>query len=266
MRELLQGNLLSNNKKHMNKLLTIFFIIILSKQSFSQVKDSSINILQVEVNYSFCIPGGNLADRFGVNSTIGAGLTYKLKSNWTIGAEISYLFGSNVKEDSILNHLRVQSGVIVNKYGEGAKEWVTMAERGFYACLKFGKLIPVTKYNDNSGLIVSAGFGILQHKIHIENKDNNVPPVINDYKKGYDRLTNGFSLKEFVGYQHLSNNGYFNFYGGFEFYQSWTQCRRAFNFDTMQKDETKRKDFMYGIRIGWILPLYKKTPDKYYYY
>ena len=232
--------------------------------SFGQIRDSSVNILQVEANYSFCFPSGNLAERFGVNSTVGVGLTYKLKSNWTLGFEMSYIFGSKIKEDTILKNLCVQSGHIINKYGEYGE--INLSERGYFAGLKFGKLFPVTNYNDNSGIIVNVGGGFMQHKILIENKDNNTPPVLDEYKKGYDRLTNGISFREFIGYQHLSNNTYLNFYAGFEFYQAFTQCRRIYNFDTMQRDDTKRKDLMYGIRAGWILPLYKRNPEKYYYF
>jgi hypothetical protein len=242
----------------------LIFLLFFPLLSFGQIKDSSINILQFEVNYSFHAPAGDIADRFGVSSTIGAGLTYKMKSNWTVGIEANYLFGGNVKEDSILNHLKVNIGEIINKYGEYGR--ISMTQRGFYGGVKVGRLFPIGSPNRNSGILVNVGAGLLQHKIHIENKDNNTPPVLNDYKKGYDRLTNGLALREFIGYQYLGNNKMLNFYAGFEFYQAWTQCRRDFNFDTMQKDNSKRNDYLYGIRVGWILPLYKRTPDTYYYY
>ncbi|MDL2262534.1 hypothetical protein LJC11_03410 [Bacteroidales bacterium OttesenSCG-928-I21] len=242
----------------------LILLLLCSLSSFGQINDSSINVWQFEINYSFQVPGGDIADRFGVNSTIGVGLTYKLKSNWTIGVEANYLFGGNVKQDTILDNLRVNVGEIINKYGEYGT--IIMSERGFYGGVKIGKLFPVGKPNKNSGIVVNVGAGLLQHKIHIENKDNNTPPVLNDYKKGYDRLTNGLALREFVGYQYLSSNKLVNFYVGFEFHQAWTQCRRDFNFDTKQKDNTKRNDFLYGIRVGWILPLYKRTPETYYYY
>jgi hypothetical protein len=42
--------------------------------------------------------------------------------------------------------------------------------------------------------------------------------------------------------------------------------RRDYDFDIMGYDDTKRKDFLGGIRVGWILPLYQKAPEKFYYY
>ncbi len=247
-----------------NKSFILLVFIILSLNVFSQIKDSSINIWQCEVNYSYHVPGGDMLERFGNNSTIGAGLNYKLKSNWTIGAEISYLFGSNIKDTSILDHLKTNTGYIINEYGEYGN--ILLTERGFYAGCKFGRVFSVLGPNPNSGIVFNIGVGLLQHHIHIENKDNNTPPVLKEYRKGYDRLTNGLSLREFVGYQYLGNKNILNFYVGLEAFQAWTMCRRDFNFDTMQRDDTKRKDYLFGIRVGWILPLYVRTPNEYYYY
>jgi len=164
----------------------------------------------------------------------------------------------------MLTGLMTESGYIINKYGEYGT--FLLSERGFYGGAKIGKLIPVWGPNKNSGIIVNVGAGLLQHQIRIENKDNNTPPILGDYKKGYDRLSNGLCLREFIGYQYLDNKGLINFYFGIEFYQAWTKCRRDYNFDTMQRDDTERKDYLSGIRIGWILPLYRKAPNKYYYY
>ncbi|HOZ29507.1 MAG TPA: hypothetical protein PLL66_01200 [Bacteroidales bacterium] len=245
--------------------LIVLFLLTFVGITNAQIKDSSINMLKCEVNYSFQMPFGDMADRFGLSSTIGFGLDYQLKSGWTIGTEFNYLFGGNIKDStSILTGLMTESGYIINEYGEYGT--FLLSERGFYGGAKIGKLIPVWGPNKNSGIIVNVGAGLLQHHIRIENKDNNTPPILGDYKKGYDRLSNGLSLREFIGYQYLDNNGTINFYFGFEFYQAWTQCRRDYNFDTMQSDNTERKDYLSGFRIGWILPLYKKAPNKYYYY
>jgi hypothetical protein len=255
-------------KMYLTSLLLL--ILLMPILSFGQIKDSAINVWQVEANYSFHIPEGDLADRFGVSSTIGMGLTYKTNKNWMFGVEANYIFGGNVKEDTILRAVQVYSGSvdnsysIINRYGEYGD--VLLSQRGAYFGIKFGKLFPVGSPNNNSGIVVNIGGGFLQHKIHIENKDNNTNPVLGEYKKGYDRLTNGLALKEFVGYQYLGNNSYVNFYVGVEFYQAWTKCRRVYNFDMMGKDNAERNDFLFGVRAGWILPLYKKAPGTYYYF
>ena len=120
--------------------------------------------------------------------------------------------------------------------------------------------------NKNSGLLLMGGLGFLQHRIRIENLDNRVPNLNDDYVKGYDRLSNGFAAHQFIGYMHLSNSRRLNFYVGFELNQAWTQNRRGYNFDKQQVDKEKRLDLLYGIKVGWILPLYPKGAQKYFYY
>ena len=104
----------------------------------------------------------------------------------------------------------------------------------------------------------------MQHKIRIENDENQAKQISGDYVKGYDRLTNGFALMQYVGYQYLSNRRLVNFNLGVELYEGFTQNRRSYNFDEMRKDDTKRKDYLFGIRFGWVIPLYKKVPNLYY--
>ena len=56
-----------------------------------------------------------------------------------------------------------------------------------------------------------------------------------------------------------------NFYFGFELYQAFTKNRRTYNYDLMEKVDVKRQDFLNGFRIGWVIPLYEKLPNEYYY-
>ncbi|PLX14029.1 MAG: hypothetical protein C0594_00545, partial [Marinilabiliales bacterium] len=129
-----------------------------------------------------------------------------------------------------------------------------------------GRVISIDKKNPNSGILFNVGGGILQHKIHIEVEYNNTPQIQGDYVKGYDRLTNGFAMSEFIGYIYFSDNKILNFYGGFEFIQAFTQSRRSYDYFSMTRDTKKRTDLLYSIKIGWIIPLYKKIPQKYYIY
>lgn len=245
------------------KTITVLLILI-PLLSNAQLKDSSLNVFNVKLNYSAHIPGGDIAKRFGLNSMIGPSVELKHKSNWTFGVQFSYVFGSNVKQDDIFQNLQDNNGGIINEYGEYGT--ILLTERGFYLGGHAGKIIPVLNSNPNSGIKLELGAGLLEHHIHIENKDNNVPSVIDDYRKGYDRRTNGLSVREFIGYQYLDPKGYFNFYAGFEFYQAWTYNRRDLNFDTGERVTEQKQDFLSGLRIGWILPLYRKAPDDFYYY
>ena len=80
--------------------------------------------------------------------------------------------------------------------------------------------------------LIMVGGGFLQDKIRIHDGDNTAPQIHGDYKKGYDRLNNGWMLSGTVGYLYLSDSRLINFFIGLEFMQSWTKYRRARNFDT----------------------------------
>ena len=62
----------------------------------------------------------------------------------------------------------------------------------------------------------------------------------------------------------MSNNRLLNFYFGFECLEGFTQNRRSYDFDLMSHDSKKRLDILYGARVAWILPLYKKAPAEFY--
>jgi hypothetical protein len=109
--------------------------------------------------------------------------------------------------------------------------------------------------------------GYFQHKIRIEVADNSAPQLMDDYKKGYDRLAGGFGISEQIGYLYLSNSHLWNFFLGVEFNQAWTAPLRDVNFDTGEPDEiSNRFDSMIGIKAAWFIPIFKRLPQKYYYY
>jgi len=110
------------------------------------------------------------------------------------------------------------------------------------------------------------GPGFMQHKIRIENRGNAAPQLRGDYVKGYDRLSNGFALNEFFGFIYLGNTRLINFTAGLDFTQAFTENRRTINYDTGKHDSSKRFDFLFGIKIYWMIPFYQRVPNKYYYF
>lgn len=238
--------------------------IVLPFSLFAQVTDSAMFIPMITGTYSLQVPGGDLSDRFGISSDIGASFDMKFKSGWVLGAECTYLFGNKIKEDQIFSHLVTSQGDLINRYGDYAS--TSLTERGFRASGRLGKVFTIGTKNPNSGILATAGVGLLQHKIWIEVEGNNTPQIMDPYRKGYDRLTNGLMLTQFVGYMYFSETQFFNAYVGFEFVEGFTQDRRSWNFDTMEQDTNKRLDLLYALKFGWIFPLYKKAPDKFYMY
>jgi hypothetical protein len=203
-----------------------------------------------------------MVSRFGWNSNIGLHVDFKTKSSILFGLEGNFLFGSKVKED-VLSILRTEDSAIIDQNGGYAT--VLNMERGFVINAYCGYLIKKLNPNPNSGILIKIGVGYMQHKIRIEHNKSPVPALEGEYVKGYDRLTGGINISEFIGYQLLSNSKLVNFFAGFEFVQGFTRSLRDWNTDQMRKDETKRIDLLSGFRVGWILPLYKRAPKSYYF-
>jgi hypothetical protein len=248
------------------KILLISLLFALFTYSSAQVsiKDSVIRTTILSPSYSYMFPGGDLADRFYSNSGIGGTFMLKNKKNWVFGIEGTFLFKDSVKEKNMFDSIATSSGFLID--GNGTLADVRLYERGFYIGSKFGKLFPVLGPNPNSGILVCGGIGFLQHRIRIENPGNVAPQIAGDYKKGYDRLCNGLAANESVGYLYMGNSRFVSFYAGLEFYQGWTQSRRSYDYDKMSKDETKRFDSLWGFKVSWIIPLYKRSPQKFYFY
>lgn len=245
--------------------LVVFSIAGLISYSQSSVTDSSITIPMIYATYSYQFPGGDLALRYGSNSSIGGGFLVKTKSNWMIGVEGNFQFGSNVRnQDSLLSTLSTSEGFIIDANGKMAD--VILYMRGFSFFGSFGKLFPWVGPNPNSGFTLMAGGGYIQNKMRILNPDNTAPQLQGDYKRGYDRQNGGFALTASVGYLYMSSSRLLNFSLGFEFIQAWTNSMRQVDFNTGKPDQPKLSSQFYGIKATWNIPLYRRSPKEFYLY
>jgi hypothetical protein len=222
-------------------------------------------ILLFNATYGIQFPGGDMAERFGTSFDLGGGFEYMSPSGWIGGLEIQYLFGSEVKEN-VLAPLVGSNGILYSDIGLTAD--IILKERGFHTAAYIGKLIPFNREkNPRSGIRITIGAGLLQHKIRVQDDPQAfVGQIQGEYKKGYDRLTNGLSFSQFVGYQYMAKDQLVNFFVGFDFIQAFTQSRRSFNFDTMMQDTEKRLDLLSGFRVGWTLPFYLGEPIEEFFY
>lgn len=246
-------------------LLTILFIFWISK-AFSQFtpKDKALKIYIVEAHTGFSLPAADLAQRFGYNAHVGVGLQRQIANKWNFGFQASFLFGNQVKENNVLDHLINSSGDIISERGFPAE--YLFYQRGFSGFLQVGKLFPVLGPNPNSGIFLQAGLGFLQHKIKIETRATEPPQLAKPYLRGYDRSSAGFAYQQFIGYRYLSNRRRLNFFAGFEVCIASTQSMRSFDYDRMQKDDRQRLDMLYGVKVGWVLPLYRKIEKELFYF
>jgi len=226
--------------------------------------DSNITIPFIGVSYAVEFPTADLSDRFGAFSSFGGQFGLKFKSNIFVGLKAHVLFGNRVKETGILDSIRTSEGGII-EVGGGLNDPL-FDMRGYSIFLSGGYIFPVFSPNPNIGIIVSGGIGFVQHKILIEFRDAQIPQLEEEYRKGYDRLSNGIALNQFIGYVYFGNNKLVNFYAGLDITQAWTKNRRGFNFDTRSFDTATRFDSMIGFRFGWMITLYRRAPQEYYYH
>ena len=246
-------------------ILLVFIAFSWSLHAQVNANDSVVAAFIPTISYAYQIPGGDIAKQYGHNSTIGAGLMYKSRKNVLFSLDVNFIFGNDVKNtDSILKMVLTQNGYIID--GNGVYALYSMYERGYSINFRAGKVFNLLAANPNSGVFLMGGIGYLAHRLNIDVQHETAPQIVGDYAKGYDRLTSGFSLNQFIGYYYMGKSRMLNFYGGFEFYQAFTKSRRDYIFDLMKKDDTNHFDLFYGIKIGWMIPIYDRAPDKYYYY
>lgn len=250
------------------RFLFFFVIVCLCASSASaqqKVKDTTIRCVGFSFSYAYQMPGGDLADRFGNNSNVGVGFWGKTSKNFWFGVQWNYLFSQNLRENGILDSIATSDGLVINKGGKYSD--VQLYERGYAVYLSAGKIFSRgLGYNPNCGLMLNGSVGYIQHKIRIIDNGSLTPPLSDDYLKGYDRLTGGLLLQEFAGYWFMSNNRRINFYAGIECTQGLTRSLRSWDFDLMRADTKQRLDLLWGIRAGWMIPIYRRPARDFYYY
>jgi len=251
----------------MKKLgLFVVFFMLLSGSLFSQrktVKDSIYRLPIIGIHMSCQLPGGDMVKRFGIDINAGMPLLYKTKKNIIFGVEGNYFFGTHIKE-RVMGNLLTPDGTITDVNGNPAT--FRLNERGWNVYGLFGKVFNQLGHNKNSGLMAVLGLGYMRHKINIYDVGKTLPQIQGDLVKGYDRLTGGPAASQFLGYLFISQNRLANFYAGFEIQEGLTKGLRGYQYHLMKADTEPRLDILYGIRFGWLLPLYKKAPKDFYYY
>lgn len=227
---------------------------------FEQERNNEGNLLLLNFQYGIHLPGGDLNDRFGTSFSAGASFELLTKNNWLLGVQGGLHFGNKVDEN-VLAGLTGADGLIFSDDIFPAE--VQLRQRGLAFNAEFGRIFRSNE-RSRSGIRATLGLGFFQHKIRIQDDPFGfVSSLSGDYKKGYDRLTNGFASTQFIGYQYLSKNRRINLMIGMEFTQAWTKNQRSFNFDQRSAESDTRLDLLTGWRIGWTLPLYiGENPDE----
>ncbi len=229
------------------------------------VKDSIVNTFLIHANYAFQFPGADLSKSFGNNSVIAVGLGYKTNKNWLWSAQLGFIFGDNVHgRNELLSLISTSTGEIID--GDGVYTSLALFERGYHSQLKGGKIVPFGRLNPNSGLYFQTGLGYLTHHIRIETQFGTAPQLKGDYAKGYDQLRGGVAHSMEAGFLFMGSSKVLNFSIGLEFIHAYTTSLRKYDFNLMRPDNQRYSDHYFGIRINWMVPVYKRSPQPYYYF
>lgn len=215
----------------------------------------------IGVNGNLDIPGGDMAKRFGVSYRVGPSVLYKTTSNWFFGAKGDFILGNNVIEDSLMANIKDHTGNMLNQ--DGSRLSPNLFERGYMVGLQVGKVFNTSKKISDNGIMVMGTVGFMQHKILIATNGNTIPEIRGDYKKGYDRLTNGMFIEGYAGYAYFGKDGLLNFNVGLDITAGFTQGRRDYLFDVMRPDNQSRTDIFFGIRGTWYIPIFKRKSEEY---
>jgi hypothetical protein len=107
--------------------------------------------------------------------------------------------------------------------------------------------------------------GFMQHKINIYDRDNLYPQLIGDYRKGYDRLTNGLYGDVLLGYMYYGTKKNLNGFIALDMNVAKTQGRRDWWYDVQKTGRDNRIDASIGLMMGWFIPIYQKKTEEVYY-
>jgi hypothetical protein len=212
--------------------------------------------------YGHHIPVADLAKRFGKSGSLGLALDIKDKKSHYWGVQVQYHFGNRVTEPGLIQNLYTNNGEILDNQGQPSIVYIQ--QRGWTACVEGGHLFNTLGPNLNSGLLATIGLGMMTHKIRIEHQSHEINALNGEYLKGYDRLTAGIMGRAFLGYFYMSNNKLVKIVAGFEWIQGQTKSFRGYNYDTQMMDNDRRSDGYFGLKLGWVLHLYQRAPDKFY--
>ena len=243
----------------MRRLTTLCFTFCFLTSFAQKNKQTAITF-----GYTHQQPIGDLAERYGDNSYIGFSFFKEKEKNFFYGIEGGYLFSNNVKDISIFDNITTSTGAVIG--ADGTYSNINLMQRGFDVHAFIGYAYH-PKENNLSGVYFSIGGGFLQHQIFIDTKNQNIPQLDEEYKKGYDRLTNGISSKWDVSYKFYSPNGKFQIYTGLNITIAYTKNKRPYLFDKEEyTSNTGNWDNLLGINMGVIIPIKRKNEEEYHYY
>ncbi|MCQ2263496.1 MAG: hypothetical protein MJZ70_04365 [Bacteroidales bacterium] len=219
--------------------------------------DTTTTMVWGSASFGYQWPFGTLKETFKSNMDLGVDVTLKTKSNWTYSVAFNYYFGAKLRDQAAV----VGPDMLTSNHdlidGNGMKATIYFEGRYWGIGAGVGKIFPVGKWR-NSGFWVKINASYFEHKIRINDPDNQIPQLADPYRKGYDQYSRGFCLSQFVGYMFMRKVRVASFYAGIEISEIWSKSGRNFSIPLMHKDESNKFSVLLGPKVGWIIPLYEK--------
>ena len=248
-------------------VLTILLLLGLTTAAPGQSLAGAKNLdraFLIGAGYGPFVSAGDLSERFGNGFAIDGSLAYlPANSNWEIGVRATFGFGAEVKED-VLRDLRTTDGFIIGNQREPAD--IQLRQRQLFVGPSIGYTFRIGR-NRRAGLNVRTSLGYFSHRIRLQRDVvQGVAPLYPELLGGYDRLTGGPAIYQFLGYQVLSENRRINFYAGADALAGFTRPRRGFDVPTgAPLPDDLRADLTLGVRIGLVIPIYFGEGREIYY-
>ncbi len=260
----------------MKKLTILTFLLSISFCTFINAQerreeiigqDTAISTPFFTASAGWTSPYGEMGNRYYSFLNTNVNLGWKTEKNWIYYCEFGFQFGSdNVKiKNDILADMLVNTSDPFVIGQDGTNAGVVAYNRNLSLSVFGGKVIPLWFSNPNSGLMLTAGLGFLQHQIIYQPTLTKAPQIEDDYAYGYDRQMRGAMASVFIGYIQMSKKNFANFYLGVQIDNAFTKMTREYQFDLRRGDDKIYHDGMLTLKIGWMFPFYGRDADKIYY-
>ncbi len=237
------------------RLFTTFSFLLFYVIPSAQNEEPTVFL---NIQYGAQTPVLDMKNRFGTSLRTTVVLAYqpsKKRSVWSAAG--FFQFGALVKEHVFSNLLTPEGYLIGNDKNPAV---IQLRQRAWFLGLGRG-----WRFNNKSVFLqrlnVDMYGGFFQHKIRIQDDPSRVVPQISgEYRKGYDRLSNGPGALLNFSYNPTAKPLLTRFVVGIDLFASPTWNRRPVNFNTGVKDEAIFWVFQPGIHLGYHFPRVFKNP------
>lgn len=240
------------------KFAKIFLILtFLSSSATSQISNF------ININYRYLIPQFEIKKLYGPSSSVGLEYTKNLKS-YFFSVDCNYEFGNKINDSLILENIATNNNQIISSDGSFAN--ILLYKRGFFSHISIGKIVKSGK-SKKTGFYPLFGIGYSQSKILIETRNQNIPFLNDEYKKGYDKKRGGFSTKLGLDFRYFNSKNNWQFIIGSELIHSLTKnYRNYFYSDQSFSNNNLKSDLLFSLKFGLIVQVNRTNNEKFHYF